>query len=114
MNNKGSPNVAEEYIDFVRHRITQLREKMSVSEYKMSGDLGHSYSYINGISSGNSLPSFSEFFYICDYLGISPKDFFDTESKEPQLVRVLCNEVINMSDDDLKLLISIAKRMNEG
>lgn len=113
MNNTYNPCTPEEYIEFVRYRITQLRGKKSVSEYKMSRDLGHSYSYINGISSGNSLPSFTEFFYICEYFGITPKDFFDVDRKEPQLISALCNEVIDMSEDDLKILILIAKRINK-
>ena len=46
---------------FVRSRISQLRIKKGVSEYRMSTDLGHSKSYIQSISSGKSLPSFSEF-----------------------------------------------------
>ena len=32
--------------NFIRERITQLRLKKNVSEYKMSYDLGHSKSYI--------------------------------------------------------------------
>ncbi len=43
--------------DFVRERITQLRVRKDVSEYKMSYDLGHSRGYINNISSGKTLPS---------------------------------------------------------
>ena len=49
---------------FVRNRITELRTKKGVSEYKMSMELGHSKTYIQSISSGRSLPSFSEFLYI--------------------------------------------------
>ena len=61
---------------FVRSRISQLRIKKGVSEYRMSTDLGHSKSYIQSISSGKSLPSISEFLYICEYLGVTPVDFF--------------------------------------
>ena len=64
---------------FIRDRITHLRMQKNVSEYKMSLDLGHSKSYIQSIASGRALPSMSEFLYICDYLDVSPKDFFDPE-----------------------------------
>ena len=47
--------------EFVRERITQLRVRKDVSEYKMSYDLGHSRGYINNISSGKTLPSMTEF-----------------------------------------------------
>ncbi len=46
---------------FIRDRITELRINKGVSEYKMSLDLGHSRSYMQGISSGRSLPPMSEF-----------------------------------------------------
>lgn len=54
---------------FIRERLFKLREEKQVSERKMSLDLGHSTSYIRGITSGRSLPSMSEFLYICEYLG---------------------------------------------
>ena len=57
--------------EFVRERITQLRVRKDVSEYKMSYDLGHSRGYINNISSGKTLPSMTEFFAICDYFDIT-------------------------------------------
>ena len=41
---------------FVRDRITQLRLRKGVSEYKMSYDLGHSRSDIHNISSGKTTP----------------------------------------------------------
>ena len=57
--------------EFVRNRITQLRINRGISEYQLSYDLGHSRGYINNISSGKTLPSMSEFFYICErYLEI--------------------------------------------
>ena len=97
---------------FIRDRITALRLKKNVSEYKMSLDLGHSSSYINGISSGKALPSMSEFLYICKYFDISPKEFFSPEITEPQLVSELYKEVNNMSQDDLSVLLNLAKRLN--
>lgn len=64
---------------YVRERITELRKARGISEYRMSLDLGHSKSYIQSISSGKALPSFNEFFSICDYLKVTPMQFFDPE-----------------------------------
>lgn len=72
---------------FIRERITELRIKKGVSEYKMSTDLGHSKSYIQSITSGRALPSLSEFLYICEYLSVTPKDFSDKDSKRQIIVR---------------------------
>lgn len=47
--------------NFIRERLTQLRMKRNVSEYKMSLDLGHSKSYIQSIVSGRAMPSMTEF-----------------------------------------------------
>lgn len=96
---------------FIRNRISILRTKKGVSEYKMSLDLGHSKSYIQSISSGKALPSLSEFLFICDYLGVSPKDFFDQEQAEPSLVSELCSLARGMKREDLEALIHVAKRL---
>lgn len=99
-------------IEFIRNRISQLRTKKNVSEYKMSTDLGHSKSYMQSISSGRSAPSLSEFLYICEYLGVTPTEFFDDEIKEPLLVQRLYGLTRDMPEDDLKVLISTAERLN--
>lgn len=70
---------------FIRDRISILRTKKGISEYKMSLDLGHSKSYVQSISAGRALPSLSEFLYICEYLGVTPKEFFDEETNAPSL-----------------------------
>lgn len=97
---------------FIRDRITHLRMQKNVSEYKMSLDLGHSKSYIQSIASGRALPSMSEFLYICDYLDISPKDFFDPELKDPVLLEQAVSSMKELSNPDLRLLISIIDRLN--
>lgn len=96
---------------FVRNRISELRTKKGVSEYKMSLDLGHSKSYIQSISSGKALPSFSEFLYICEYLGVTPKEFFDADSSEPQLVCRLTALAKKLTPEDLTALINMAERL---
>lgn len=96
---------------FVRNRISQLRSKLGISEYRMSQDLGHSKSYIQSISSGRSLPSLTELFYICDYLGVTPKEFFDTEPLDVQAVSALTKIARQLSTDDLNLLIATAERL---
>lgn len=96
---------------FIRERISILRIKQGISEYKMSLDLGHSKSYVQSISSGRALPSLSEFLYICEYLGVTPKEFFDTELTEPQLVHKLTELAKFLSEKDLTMLIDFAERL---
>ena len=96
---------------FVRSRISQLRIKKGVSEYRMSTDLGHSKSYIQSISSGKSLPSFSEFLYICEYLGVTPAEFFDTSMDDPRSICKLRDFAKQLSPEDLAALLNMAERL---
>ena len=97
--------------DFVRERITQLRVRKDVSEYKMSYDLGHSRGYINNISSGKTLPSMTEFFAICDYFGISQAEFFDDKCTNPKLSREVAELISKLNEDDLALTLSNIRRL---
>lgn len=98
---------------FIRDRITQLRMQKSVSEYKMSYDLGHSRSYIYNISSGKSLPPMAEFLEICNYLGVTPSDFFNDSNENPILVQSAIEEIKKLDDDDLMLVIGNLRRLNK-
>ena len=64
-------------------RLAQLREEKGVSARDMSLSMGQNPGYINNIESGKSMPSLSGIFYICEYLDITPKDFFDVETSNP-------------------------------
>ena len=100
-------------IEYVRERITQLRLHKGISEYKMSYDLGHSRGYINNISSGKTLPSMTEFFAICDYLEITPIEFFDNNTKNPQLSNAVINATEKLDENDLLLILEIANRLRQ-
>lgn len=100
-----------EYDKFIRDRITALRIKKNVSEYRMSLDLGHSDSYIRNITSGKALPSMGEFLYICEYFGITPQEFFDDANNNPALVNELTELAKGLPDEDITVLISMANRM---
>lgn len=97
--------------DFIRNRITELRIKKNVSEYKMSYDIGHSKGYIQSISSGRTMPSMSEFLYICDYFGITPQQFFDEAQENPELINKATDILCRLDESDLRLVISVAERL---
>ncbi len=99
------------YTEFTRERITRLRMQKGVSEYKMSYDLGHSRGYVNNISSGKALPSMQEFFAICEYFGITPMEFFNTEVADPTLFKGVTEGVKKLSDSDIELLAKLISRL---
>ena len=96
---------------FIRDRITQLRMRKGVSEYQMSYALGHSRSYVYNISSGRALPPMKEFLEICDYFGITPAEFFDTEQKNPDLIRKAAEEMNRLSESDQRLVLNLIERL---
>lgn len=100
-------------VQFIRDRISQLRTNQGISEYKMSLDLGHSKSYVQSISSGKALPSMSEFLYICEYLGVTPKEFFDGDVADPQMIQKLVTLSLKLSPGDLAMLVELAARLNQ-
>ena len=99
------------YEEYVRERITQLRLRKGVSEYQMSYDLGHSRGYVYNISSGKALPPLKEFFAICDYFDITPKQFFDEKSENPMLAKKAGEEIEKLKEEDLRLLIELIERL---
>lgn len=89
--------------------MAKLREGKGVSARDMSLSMGQNPGYINNIESGKSMPSLSGIFYICDYLGISPKDFFDMDANNPSKATDLYSIAQALSDEQLDNLIGIAK-----
>ena len=100
--------------EFVRERITQLRLRKGVSEYQMSYDLGHSRGYVYNISSGKALPPLKEFFAICEYFNITPKQFFDDDTQGPELIQKALSGMKELNDDDLLMLIGLINRLSKN
>ena len=94
-------------------RLTQLREGKGVSARDMSLSMGQNPGYINNIETGKSLPSLTGLFYICEYFGISPKEFFDTESADPVKERELLEAVRGLNTEQLNSLILLAKGLKK-
>ncbi len=96
---------------FVQDRITQLRIRKGVSEYKMSYDLGHSRGYVHNISSGKATPPMKEFFAICDYFDLTPQQFFDEGTQNPELIQKAVAGMKQLSEEDMLMLLGIINRL---
>ena len=99
---------------FVRDRITQLRLRKGVSEYRMSYDLGHSRGYVHNISSGKALPPLKEFFAICEYFDLTPQEFFDEQTQNPELIQKAIGGMRKLGEKDLLMLLGLINRLLDG
>lgn len=102
-----------EYTQWFSERLTQLRLEKGVSARDMSLSLGQSESYINKIENQRTLPSMNGFFYICEYLGITPCDFFNTNTISPIKSNELLQEFGKLPPDKAAHILQIVKDMTE-
>ena len=105
-------NTDIDYELFLQNRIADLRAKRSVSARDMSLSIGQSENYINVIENKRALPSMSVFFYICNYFGISPKEFFDEENNNPILMQDIINELKTLNDEQLSSIYTLIKNFS--
>lgn len=57
-------------------RVSVLRNNKGVSAREMSISLDRNFGYINSIENCKASPSLKEFFSMCDYLEVTPGEFF--------------------------------------
>ena len=101
------------YSDFnFAERLASLREQRGVSARDMSLSLGQNPSYINKLENGKAMPSMEVFFYICDYLHVSPAEFFDEKKKAPAKLREISKECQGLSGESLEHLLFIIRAMS--
>lgn len=94
-------------------RLSELRIAKGVSARDMSLSLGQSENYINGIENKHSFPSMQVFFYICDYLGISPKEFFEMDSHSPARLNEISEKLKGLSEEQLSLVESLIDNISK-
>jgi len=90
-----------------QNRLIQLRTQHGVSARDMSLSIGQNQNYINNIESGKALPSMSAFFFICDYLGITPSEFFNTKAENPERLRQAIDQLESLGSDEFKNIIAV-------
>lgn len=100
-----------EYEDFFANRLAKLRMKKGVSARDMSLSMGQSVGYINKIESRQNLPSMTGFFYICEYLEITPAEFFNGEIDDPQRIKSFNEKVKHLTEHQFSSLEAIVDAM---
>lgn len=94
-------------------RLAQLREAKGVSARDMSLSLGQNAGYINNIETGKAYPSMNSFFYICEYLNITPQDFFNIDVQNPEMLNTLIIYFNKLNCEQQNHITAIVKALAE-
>ncbi len=95
-------------------RISKLRLQKNVSARKMSLSLGQNESYISRIENNYSYPTMQSFLYICEYLDITPANFFDLDNECPTENKKLLEEFKRLDYKQAKLILDLLKEINKS
>ena len=77
----------------------------------MSLSLGQSPGYINNIENGHNMPSMAVFFYICDYLGVTPAEFFEVENSDPATLSPIFEQIKKLKPEQVEVLQGMLNQM---
>lgn len=88
-------------------RLAELRTQKGFSARDMSISIGQNPGYINRIENGRSFPTMANFFYICEYLHVTPKEFFDFDTQPASRTSHLNQQVRRLSDAQLNALTAL-------
>ena len=104
------------YEDFVPERLAKLRMQKGVSardmSLSMSLSLGQANNYINNVENKKTLPSMQSFFYICEYLGVTPQEFFDEGNPNPTALNEFIAEAKKLDSKAMSYILGIMKELN--
>jgi len=102
-----------DYFDeaFFSRRLNQLRSKRNISARDMSLSIGQSESYINLIENQRSLPSLNMVFVICEFLGVTPQEFFTVNEEPSVIIKEINENIARLESDQLQVLNNLVKIM---
>ncbi len=92
-------------------RLIQLRKLKGVSAREMSLSIGQNNAYINCIEKGKNFPTMMGFFYICEYLGITPCEFFDFDNQNPKETNELTAGFRRLNLKQQELVLALIKEI---
>lgn len=95
------------YEELLAKRLAQLREAKGVSGREMSLAIGQNSSYVNRIENGKAMPSMQGFLYICEYLKVTPEEFFRQDIENPILLNEVISELKDLSPNQLNIIRGI-------
>ena len=99
------------YDEFTQERIANLRTQKDCSAREMSLSIGQNPNYIGKIENKKTLPSLPVLFYVCEFFGITPQEFFDEGNRYPERLQEIIEDIRKLNDKDLASLAGVVKAM---
>ena len=90
-------------------RIAELRISKGASARDMSLSIGQNPGYMNNIENGHNYPSMEAFFYICEYLDVTPSEFFDDGNSHPSEYREMQKDMEALDEKSRQNVLAIIK-----
>lgn len=97
------------YEELFYRRLAELRMEKGVSARDMSLSIGQSAGYINGLENRTGFPSMQVFFYICEYLDVTPSEFFDEGNHSPSEYREIMEDLKALNKENLRNIGAVIK-----
>jgi transcriptional regulator with XRE-family HTH domain len=95
-------------------RLAELRQKQGATARNMSLSMNQNVNYVNSIEHGKITPSMKAFFGICEFLNVTPQDFFDVENSQPARLSALIKTLKKLDDESLNLIAGVAYKIYDG
>lgn len=102
-----------DYFVWFPERVAELRTQKGVSARDMSLSLGQSESYINKIENRRTMPSMAGFLYICEYLEVTPSEFFNANPLSPQKSKELLRELEKLTPAQAEHILQVIRDLGE-
>lgn len=99
--------------EFFKNRLRALRNEKQVSAREMSLALGQNESYINKIESGKATTTISSFINICEYLNITPSDFFNEDINNTFKTTTFEQYIKKLTPHQAKYILELLKDLTQ-
>lgn len=96
------------------NRLDELMAENNRTARDISLNIGQNSGYVNSILNKRAYPSMDVFFKICDELKITPVDFFDTDTRYPEMLNRIIPYLKGLKQDQLENITLIVKAISEN
>ena len=90
-------------------RLGELMAENNRTARDISLNIGQNSGYVNSILNKRAYPSMDVFFKICDELNITPVDFFDTDTRYPEMLNRIIPYLKELRQDQLENITLIVE-----